>query len=886
MPVNPFASLVGALPPRGKARAYEPSCDSCARCRGCASPRLARKASAPGGLLFLLEQPTRAQDRTGEAMDGLFRRHVLPALDAADVDMRSVTVTFAVPCAGPDVGCLPRPAYMEQLEACRKVLDALVRETRPRVVVPCGKLAWDVLTQGRMGGRLGGLKYVTDVCFHLIPDQSLGYFVAPVCSLAWLARMRADQRQRDDYVFYKRRLSEFLDVAARFDGPFPDNLRLRGSIKLVDSRAEAVAVLRGLLEDKPEYLAFDYETDGLKLERDGMLIRMVGLSTRGGTWAMPFYNGCAEFEDAMRALMLDPAIGKVAHHAKYESRCTLAKLGVMPAPWVGDTMYMARVLDNTTKVGLKYLAYMELGVAGYDEFEDWMEGDPDERLAVGDNAKNRFEEVVADDELRPRALRYVGQDALYTRLLYERFGDRLRADRHLSKGERLLRGLVNPLVELEANGLCVDMDVLDASIAECRAELAKAEADVLADDAVRKHWDNPASFKHTTGDLAVLLYDKLGVRKQRTDKGALAVDSEALEDIGLPICEKVLAARKYSKILETYLLNIKREAVRDGRRGETVVHSVFNMHIARTYRSSCSAGVNLQNIPVRDEVQNRLIRTCLVPPRGMRFLEFDYKACEISVSYYYSKDRNMGSFLRTGGDMHLASAKKCMAYDDAEWEALDKDRRREVRQAVKGRFNFAEFYGGGAKAAGANLWRYAGRNPWLMEHLAGKGLRTLDLYIEHMRECERHLWEVQFPGYAAWRRDVWEFYQRHGYVELLTGFRCRGPLNERTACNSPVQGTAAHLLLTALCGISAELARRGMSADRVMPVAEIHDAEMIACRPEDVDEVKDIARRFMVDELPNRFPWMTVPLSVELEATDVREDGGSMGAFTQNFGYI
>jgi DNA polymerase I-like protein with 3'-5' exonuclease and polymerase domains len=496
-----------------------------------------------------------------------------------------------------------------------------------------------------------------------------------------------------------------------------------------------------------------------------------------------------------------------------------------------------------------------------------------------------------DPELRRTTLVYVAQDALYTRLLCLKQMDAMSMDRHLSKGMRLLKSYINPLVQAEVDGMTIDMDKIDTNIGECDKIINEIEAKIADDELVNDLWNKDKdkweevacelypkshlqwhSFDYNKAtDLSILLYGLAGAEKEYTEKGQLALDSSTLEHIPFGITDNIIEARQITKIRDTYLDNIRREAVYDQKSEDYILHSIFQLHVAKTFRSSSSGGVNLQNIPAHDDRALNLIKSCIVPPKGMYILGGDYSALEIGIGCSLHHDKNMTAFLLEGGDMHRATTKDIYRLSDSEVEAMGEKAWKELRQRGK-RSNFCFFYGGGAKMMSGTLWKDAQHTPSVMELLKGKGIKTFDDFMANMKAMYGRLWTEQFPEYGEWRKQTYAFYQKHGYVNLPAGFRCYGPMTSMQATNSPIQGSAAQLALFAGSHITEEMKAKHM---RSFILDYIHDALYVATMDEELEEVLALMKKWMIDEARNKFPWISVPLFVDTERSEYREDGGN-----------
>lgn len=181
------------------------------------------------------------------------------------------------------------------------------------------------------------------------------------------------------------------------------------------------------------------------------------------------------------------------------------------------------------------------------------------------------------------------------------------------------------LAEVEAAGMRVDVARLDRTMAKA-TEKIKALTEQLKKDDIWKLWKRRFGEKASLGSrpqLGKILFGDLGYKVGAvTPTGRAQVDEEALSKIDLPFVKMYLKVEGLKKLRSTYLMGLKREVV-DG-----FVHPVFNLHMARTYRSSCD-NPNLMNQPVRDPEMGKPIRSCFVPRDGHVLVEIDYGKLEV-----------------------------------------------------------------------------------------------------------------------------------------------------------------------------------------------------------------------------------------------------------------
>ena len=443
----------------------------------------------------------------------------------------------------------------------------------------------------------------------------------------------------------------------------------------------------------------------------------------------------------------------------------------------------------------------------------------------------------------------------------------MRANR--AAAYRLLQHGAEALAEVEAAGMRVDrayirhqMAAVDARVATLADRLRGCEEYRLQ----RRRYGDRTNLT-SRDQLAAVLFDDMGhTAHTRTATGRPQLDETALERIGTRYARGFLRLEKLNKLNSTYLRAIDREAV-----GE-FIHAFFGLHTTRSYRGS-SDSPNLQNIPVRDPMVGPIIRRAFIPRPGHVLVEFDYGSLEVMIACALSGDPRL-TYDATEGDMHRDMAAECYMLGV---DGVTKP----TRQAAKGGFVFAEFYGDWYKQVTINLWDAIDRNGLrtpegvgLRNYLASCGITdrgrcdpsqrdpTPGTFEAHIRAVEKRFWGERFHVYAAKRKAWVAEYERQGYIDLVTGFRCGGPMTRNQVMNYHIQGPSFHCLLWSLIQTVREL-RRGRWRSMVVGtvhdsiIADVHEAEL----PDYLALVADITTR----RLRAAWPWVTVPLTVEAE---------------------
>lgn len=361
-----------------------------------------------------------------------------------------------------------------------------------------------------------------------------------------------------------------------------------------------------------------------------------------------------------------------------------------------------------------------------------------------------------------------------------------------------------------------------------------------------------------------------------SDNGS--TDKEALKELNIKALNRVIYIKELHKIRDTYLENIEEEVV-DG-----FIYPFFNLHIARTFRSSSSAP-NSQNIPKRDKFAAEIVRSCFIPRDGHLLLEADFKSLEVVAGACVHQDPNMLSYLHEGGDMHKDIAKEVFFL-------TDKDVKEEgfsyLRSCVKNAFVFPQFYGDyyGSNARDICKWLELPRKRFLpgsgveigdvpiADHLRSvrssnfpKGVRNFNELMNHLENMEEDLWINRFPTYAKWRREIWEQYKRDGYIDSLTGFRFKGLMKAKDTYNYPIQSIAFHMLLKSLIKTVNSFLKKENWKSKL--IGQIHDSMIFDVHPSELDYLVDMVESITTRWLSKQWPWIIAPLNIEFEMSGI-----------------
>jgi len=436
----------------------------------------------------------------------------------------------------------------------------------------------------------------------------------------------------------------------------------------------------------------------------------------------------------------------------------------------------------------------------------------------------------------------------------------------------LLHDGILALARAEQQGMRVDVAYIERKKAHMTRQIIKMEEEFYQTRFFR-HWQHSTKGKvniHSNTQLAHYLYDvkKLKVEKE-TASGQGATDEDALKQLNIPELEDLLNIRRLKKIKDTYLDAFLREQVNG------YIHPFFNLHLVKTYRSS-SDSPNFQNIPKRDEESMKTVRKALYARPGHLIMEADYSGLEVRIAACYHKDPTMLKYLREGYDMHLDMAKQIFLL-----KTYDKTNHYILRQAAKNGFVFPEFYGDYFKNCASNMacgWGKLPPGKWKPEegitigdttlgsHLIRKGISSLSMFETHVRKIESDFWGRRFAEYASWKERWWKTYQKYGYIDMLTGFRCYGTMGKNDCINYPVQGAAFHCLLWSFTRLDQLLRENNLDSKLI---GQIHDSMILDVHPDELEKVGKLIKQITCFDLPAAWDWIIVPLDVEIEICPV-----------------
>lgn len=387
--------------------------------------------------------------------------------------------------------------------------------------------------------------------------------------------------------------------------------------------------------------------------------------------------------------------------------------------------------------------------------------------------------------------------------------------------------LVTVLADMEYEGFAVDPQALRVIGEELDVKIAALTESIYADAGEAFNINSPKQ-------LGVILFEKLRLATGKKTKTGYSTGQDVLDKLRYehPIVEKVLEFRIYSKLKSTYVDGLYAVINPDTGR----IHSSLNQTIAITGRLS-STEPNLQNIPMRIE-EGRRIRKVFIPRDGDHILvDADYSQIELRVLAHMSQDPGMIQAFADNLDIHTATAAKIFNLPLDKVTSVERGRAKVV--------NFGIVYGMSDYGLAENL---------------GIPRKTAQEYIDQ--------YFTQYAGVKKFMDGAIAQCRETGFVQTLfnrrrfipeinaVNFNLRS-IGERTAMNTPIQGTAADIIKLAMVRVYRELKEQKLESRLIL---QVHDELIIDAPASEQEQVIKLLREAMEEA-----GGLSVPLLVELK---------------------
>lgn len=593
--------------------------------------------------------------------------------------------------------------------------------------------------------------------------------------------------------------------------PFGQFERIQSEIDFefdyLDSRPK-LDVAEGVLIEA-SHIAIDIETTGLNAFEEHARILSIAFASPGYIAAMPLrwdmaYDSILRYKLDFLNRILTSGKPLIGHNGKFDGQWLWKMEGISLDDYCFDTMLGHYLLDESKQMrGLKYLGaiYTSLPIFDLPQKED-LDTLPQE-LVIGYNAS----------------------DVRLTLALYELFKKGIEKQ-NLTELWKLISRVSQVFGRMEFAGIKVDPLPLQKAIKDYTNKLNNLNG-ALVSFASKKgktelNLDSPkqlGNFLYDTLDLPVF---------ERTPTGQASTKESILEQLDHPFVKSLLIYRRTGKFLRTYLLNLEKAIVWDGR-----VHPQYNLTGTVTGRTSCSKP-NLQNIPRGSEIRGLFIADI---EQDNILIEADYDQFEVRVLTLYSKDESLIQVFESGRDPHIEAASFLF---NKPIEEITKEERTNAKN-----LNFGILYGKTAESLGEDL-----------NCTTKQAERLLQRYYNTFARVAE--WQKGIHRQVMFDKEVISLFKRRRRFPQLNDPKS---LRERDlddirkqSVNALIQSAASDFALMGLLRISKLL------DDNVVPVLFVHDSLIIECPKKKAKDTIDLLRSELVyfaESLP-------IPFTVEV----------------------
>lgn len=382
------------------------------------------------------------------------------------------------------------------------------------------------------------------------------------------------------------------------------------------------------------------------------------------------------------------------------------------------------------------------------------------------------------------------------------------------------------LAEMESTGIKIDLDCLQSMQSKFKERLTQIEQQIYQEAGKEFNINSPKQ-------LGIVLFEDLQLPFAKKTKTGYSTSAKVLEKLQgyAPIIDNILQYRQLAKLQSTYIEGLLRVADKKDHK----VHTRYLQTLTATGRLS-SVDPNLQNIPVRLEEGRKIRQAFIASKPGWEIFSSDYSQIELRVLAHISGDENMQSAFKQGADIHAKTAMNIFNLDDA--SQVTSNMRRQAKAV-----NFGIVYG----ISDFGLARNIGISN-------KKAKEFIETYFK------------SFPGVKEYMEKSVETAKRLGYVETLfhrrrylpdikaKNFNLRS-FAERTAMNTPIQGSAADIIKVAMINMQTMLKKENLETKMLL---QVHD-ELIFEAP--TDEIAYLEK--MVPQVMDSAVKLNVPLKVE-----------------------
>lgn len=525
-------------------------------------------------------------------------------------------------------------------------------------------------------------------------------------------------------------------------------------------------------------------------------------------------NNAQQIVDEFKPFFENASIEKIAHNLKYDYQ-VLSRYGVTFNGPLFDTMIAHYLIQPESKQGMDFLAEYYLNYTPIS-----IESLIGKKGKSQGNMSDLAPEEVSD---------YACEDADITFQLKQLFAPEVEKDHLKDLFYNMEMPLVTVLAKMEAEGVAIDIPLLQAYSIQLAQETEELEKKIKALAGIDFNVDSPKQ-------LGEVLFEhmKISSKAKKTKTGQYATSEDVLQqhknDHEIIPC--ILDYRQMKKLKSTYVDPLPTLVdAKDGR-----VHTSYMQTVTATGRLS-SNNPNLQNIPIRSERGREIRKAFIARSSDYLLLSADYSQIELRIIAALAKDPNMIDSFKRGEDIHKATASKVFHVP------LD-EVTKEQRSAAKA-VNFGIIYGQSAFGLSQNLG---------ISRTEAK--ETIDAYFAQFSTIKSYMEKAVSDAKA--RGYVETIMKRRRYLPDINSANAvvRG-FAERNAINAPIQGSAADIIKLAMIAIDKALSNANIQSKMIL---QVHDELIFDVHKEEQEILKKIVKEAMENAVS-----LVVPMQVEME---------------------
>lgn len=627
-----------------------------------------------------------------------------------------------------------------------------------------------------------------------------------------LKKEEADNKEL--YSLYKK--LEFNSLLKKIDkNDFMDNISdgKYGEKILVNNMEQIEEVIDDIKKENNMYLKFLIDGD------NPLSDKILGLGIKSDsnkTYYINFdENNSDKIIKAMKEIFENKEVRKIGHNLKRDI-LVLLRYGININGIEFDSMIGQYILNpSESKYELKSIAegYLQMAIKNKEDL-----------LGKGKRAK-KFEDISLDERVN-----------YCTNQLDIIFNSRKPIETKIKDYdmEQLFYEVELPLIEVLANmefeGFTVDIDKLEESSQDLNNRIEELTETIYDMAGEEFNINSPKQ-------LGNILFERLELPVIKKTKTGYSTSVQVLEKLEKkhPIIEKIMDYRQITKLKSTYIDGLRDLINKDTNK----VHSSFNQTITTTGRIS-STEPNLQNIPIRTEEGRKIRKFFVASNEDYTLVDADYSQIELRVLAHIADDPKLKEAFFSEDDIHTKTASEVFNVPKEEVTSLMRSRAKAV--------NFGIVYGISDFGLSRDL-----------DITKKEAKKYIDNYLENYQRVKEYMDNIVDEG------------KDNGYVKTILNRRRYLPelksrnynirsFGERTAMNTPIQGSAADIIKIAMVKVYNELKKRGMKSKLIL---QVHDELIIETHKDELKEVKHLLKDLMEKAVD-----LKVPLKVDMETGD------------------